>query len=85
VGRPGLDPGTLGPAREGSGSSVTIRLGSSEPVSSSLPVAEVLSSSVDWLQAWLQSHPGMIAELVIVDEHGTRVEMRLFQRRDVAS
>jgi hypothetical protein len=85
VGRPGLDPGTLGPAREGSGSSVTIRLRSSEPVSSSLPVAEVLSSSVDWLQAWLQSHPGMIAELVIVDEHGTRVEMRLFQRPDVAS
>jgi hypothetical protein len=85
VGRPGLDPGTLGPAQEGPGSSVTIRLRRSEPVSSPLPVAEILSRSVEWLQAWLHAHPGMIAELVIVDEHGSRVETRLSQPPDVAS
>jgi hypothetical protein len=43
VGRPGLDPGTLGSALAGSEESVTIRLRTSDGVSSSLPIAEVLS------------------------------------------
>jgi len=77
VGRPGLDPGTLGPAQASPERSVTIRLRSSEDVSSSLSIAEVLSDSVDWLQVWLQSHPGVIAELAIVDDRGALIEVRL--------
>ena len=42
VGRPGLDPGMLGPALGGSTPSVTIRLRSSAAVLSSPPFAEVL-------------------------------------------
>jgi|SRR6516165_1756633 hypothetical protein len=76
VGRPGLDPGTLGPAPEGSVPSVTIRLRSSAAVPSSLSFAGVLSSAVDWLQVWLHERPGMIAEISLVDERGSRVEMR---------
>jgi hypothetical protein len=84
VGRPGLDPGTLGPAQEGPKQSVTIRLRRSEAVSHPLPVAEVLSRSLDWLQVWLHSHPGIIAEVVIVDDRGARLECQLIQPPDQA-
>jgi hypothetical protein len=80
VGRPGLDPGTLGPPQDSSPEYVTISLNSSGVVSKSLPIAEILTSSTVWLQVWLQPHSGITAEVVVEgDRRRPRVQVRLVE------
>jgi hypothetical protein len=53
VGRPGLDPGTLGANLEHSGPSLNVQIHWSQALGRSPTFAELLPSLISWLDEWL--------------------------------
>ena len=55
MGRPGLDPGTLGYEPERTEASVVVRLAWSKDYACPPTFADILSNLLPWLHDWLQS------------------------------
>jgi hypothetical protein len=56
VGRPGLDPGTLGVFPEGPCKSITVQINWSDEVGDPSTYSEVLSELNSWLDSWLDQN-----------------------------
>jgi hypothetical protein len=78
VGRPGLDPGTLGPERQGPHSSIDIHLSWSSETAGPPPSREVLFDLVLRLSNWLSIETaGVVGVLRAQDAEGAMVHIRV--------
>jgi hypothetical protein len=78
VGRPGLDPGTLGGDRDDTTSSVDVRISWSEQVSGPPMSAEILSNLSLWLHDWLhKTESGGVGVILSTGPDGSRLELRV--------
>ena len=78
VGRPGLDPGTLGPMKGHPSASLVVHLSWSEAVENPLTSAEVLDRLPLRLHNWLHElGPGVIGVMQFEHVDGTSFEMRI--------
>src|ERR1039458_6425840 len=78
VGRPGLDPGTLGFEPERMEASVVVRVAWSEESASPPTSADVLANLVPWLHDWLHSLGiGVSSVVQISGSEGLKIEVRV--------
>jgi hypothetical protein len=76
VGRPGLDPGTLGFEPERTEASVVVRVAWSEDHASAPTSADVLSNVLPWLRDWLHSPGSGVSSVVqISSPDGLKIEV----------
>ena len=76
MGRPGLDPGTLGFEPERTEASVAVRVAWSEDCASPLTSADVLSTLLPWLHDWLHSlGSGVTSVVQISGSDGLKIEV----------
>ena len=78
VGRPGLDPGTLGIGPEHAAPFVVVRITWSEQ--SSIPPAstEILSNLIPWLHNWLHSLGNeAVGDVTIRGKYGLEINVRI--------
>jgi hypothetical protein len=78
VGRPGLDPGTLGFEPERTEASVVIRVAWSGDYASPLTSADVLSNLLPWLHDWLHRlGAGASGAVQVSGSDGLKIEVRV--------
>jgi hypothetical protein len=78
VGRPGLDPGTLGAIMEHSGPSLNVQICWSNEVRSSPTFAEVSQSLISWLDEWLDKNSNTgLANVQFKTSHGEVIHFRI--------
>jgi hypothetical protein len=78
VGRPGLDPGTLGFEPERTEASVVVRVAWSEECASPPTSADVLANLLPWLHDWLHSLGSGVSSVVqISGSDGLKIEVRV--------
>jgi hypothetical protein len=78
VGRPGLDPGTLGIEPDHPTATVAVRITWSEKSPSPLTSAEILSNLIPWLQDWLHCLGNDIrGDVKISGSNGNEIEVRV--------
>ena len=76
MGRPGLDPGTLGFEPERTDASVVVRVAWSEDCASPPTSADVLSNLFPWLHDWLHSlGSGVTSVVQISGSDGLKIEV----------
>ena len=76
MGRPGLDPGTLGFKPERTEASVVVRVAWSENYASAPTSANVLSNVLPWLHDWLHSlRSGVSSVVQISGSDGLKIEV----------
>ena len=76
VGRPGLDPGTLGFEPDSTRASVVVRVSWSETSVNPPVSADVLSNLLPWLHDWLQSlGSGVTSVVQISGSDGLKIEV----------
>ena len=76
VGRPGLDPGTLGFEPERTDASVIVRVAWSEEAACPPTSADILSNLLPWLHDWLHSlGSGVLTVVQISGSDGLKVEV----------
>ena len=78
MGRPGLDPGTLGFEPERTEASVVVRVAWSEDYASPPTSVDVLSNLLPWLHDWLHSLGCGVSSVVQVNDlDGVQIEVRV--------
>ena len=78
MGRPGLDPGTLGFEPERTEASVVVRVAWSENYVSPPTSVDVLSDLLPWLHDWLHSFGCGVSSVVqISGSDGLKIEVRV--------
>jgi hypothetical protein len=78
VGRPGLDPGTLGFEPDSTRESVVVRVSWSESAVNPPTSAEVLSNLLPWLHDWLHSLGSGVSSVVqICCSDDLKIEVRV--------
>ena len=78
MGRPGLDPGTLGFQPGSTRASVEVRVSWSEVYGRPLPSVDILSNLLPWLHDWLHSLGSQVSSVIqVCGPDGLKIEVRI--------